>query len=70
MNSWAAPKATRSFFLKEILNGKADVLGDLAQEEGRDVSPGVERHGGITTIEMAKLLVRAALTHFFETELL
>lgn len=42
---------------KEVLDRYTDVSGDLAEQDGRDVSAGVHRNGGHTAIGMAELLV-------------
>ena len=56
--------------LEEFAQGKADIAGDAAQENGRDVTPSMKGNGGCATIRMPKLLVGTLLAHLFETELL
>jgi hypothetical protein len=56
--------------LEEFAYCKADVTGDAAQENGRDITPGMKGNGGSPPVRMPKLLVGTLLTHLFETELL
>ena len=52
------PNLSQLPVLEQVINGQADVLGNLAQEDGRDIATRVERHGGGATVGMTKLLMR------------
>ena len=56
--------------LEEFAYGKADVTGDAAQENGRDVTPSMKGNGGCPSVRMPELLVGTLLAHLFKTELL
>lgn len=51
----------------ESVTRPADVLGDLAQQDRRDIATAVVRNGRGAAIRMAKLLVRATLADFATT---
>lgn len=59
-----------SSVLEEFAYRKADVSGDPAQQNGRDVSPSMEGNGGCPAVFVPELLVGTLLAHLFETELL
>jgi hypothetical protein len=54
--------------LEQFLDGQADVLRDLAQEDRREIATCVERYSRRAAIDVAKLLVRAALAHLDEAQ--
>jgi len=54
--------------LEQIIDVQADILGDLAQQNRREVAAGVKRHRGRATIGVAELLVRTALAHLGKPE--
>jgi hypothetical protein len=76
--AWTAPHPLQPIvrprsglaMLEEFAYGKADVTGDAAQENGRDVTPSMKRNGGCPSVRMPKLLVGTLLAHLFETKLL
>ena len=56
--------------LEEFAYCKTDVTGDAAQENGRDVTPGMKGNSGCSSVCMPKLLVGTLLAHLLETEVL
>ena len=52
---------------QELFDRQSDVVGDLAQQCGRDVPSTVKRHRRTTTVGMTHLLLRAALPNFNES---
>ena len=54
--------------LKQCFDGQADVAGNLAQQDRRDVAPLVEGNRRATSIRVAELLVRPSLPDFDEAE--
>lgn len=50
----SAPAACQAAFglavLKEFADGKADVTGDAAQENGRDITPSMKGNGGCPSV--------------------
>ena len=54
--------------LQKILHGHADVFGNLPQQDGRKITPRVERDSGATAIRMPELLMRTALTNFLKPQ--
>jgi len=54
---------------QEFFHGEVDILGDLAQQDRRDVASLVNRHRGSSPIWVAKLLVRSALARLSEAQL-
>lgn len=54
--------------LQKILNGHADVFGDLPEQDGGEVASGMESHGRAPAVYMPKLFVRAALTNFLKPQ--
>lgn len=53
---------------EEFADGKADVAGDAAEENRRDVTPSVKRNGGCSPVWVPKLLMGTLLAHLVETE--
>jgi hypothetical protein len=51
---------------QELLDGQADVLRDLPEEDGRNVAAGMKGDGGGPSVQMAELPVGAALPHLGE----
>ena len=56
--------------LQEFLNREPDVFGYLLQQDGRNVSAGMERDCRSPTVGMTKLLVGTPLPDFDETKTL
>ena len=48
---------------KKLVEGQPDILGDLAQQDRRNVTPLMEWNGGAPAVGMTKLFVRTALTN-------
>lgn len=48
----------------QFVDGEADVLGNLAQQDRRNVAPSVERHRGAASLAIPELFVRATLADF------
>ena len=48
---------------QEIINGHVDILGDLAQEDWREVASLMEGNRRASPVGMAELPVRTALAH-------
>lgn len=55
---------------EELVSCQADIRGDLAKQNGREISSLVDRHRGHAAIWMSELLVRTPLADFFEAVLL
>ena len=53
---------------EEVRDRQPNVLGDLAQEDRGDVAAFMERDGCETAVWVPKLLVRAPLAHFLESQ--
>ena len=53
---------------QEFVHGEVHILGDLAQERGRDIATGVKRQGGATPVRMTVLAMRASLANLHEAE--
>ena len=62
----ASRTRTLSMF-EQFRHREAYILGDLPQENWRDVAAGMERESGRATSAVAKLLVRTALPHLNKT---
>ena len=60
--------ASRLPVFQKILNRHANILGDLAEQDGRNITAEMERNGSSTPIGMPELFVRTALTYFSKTE--
>ena len=54
--------------LQELSNGQPDVGGDLPEEDRRDVSAGVKRNCGRSSVRMAVLFVRTLLPRLRKAE--
>ena len=55
---------------KKLADCEPNVLGNLPEQHRRDIAAFMERHGGITTSAITKLLVRTALPDFIKPELM
>jgi hypothetical protein len=53
---------------KHLFDRETDVPGDLAEQDGRDVSPLVEGHGCGAAVGMPELFVRPSLASLREAE--
>lgn len=53
---------------QQLLHGDADIPGNLAQQDGREVACGMEWYGRTPAVRMPKLLVRTALTNLLESK--
>ena len=53
--------------IEKFAHDPIDVLDDLPQERGSDISPLMVGHGGLTTIGMLELAMRALLTYHFKS---
>ncbi len=47
----------------EVLRRQANVLADLAQKEGRDITAGMNRNRGHAPVRVAKLAMGSTLPH-------
>ena len=56
--------------LEEFAYREADVTGDAAQQNGREVTASMEGDGGCPAVSVPELLVGTLLAHLFKTELL
>ena len=56
--------------LKKLRHRHADIPRDLPEQDGRDVTALMEGNGGLATVVVSKLLVRAALPDLSEPVLL
>ena len=54
--------------LKEFLDGKTNVLYDLAQLYGRNVTALMKRNCSYSAVRVSKLLVRPTLANFLKTQ--
>lgn len=54
--------------VKELIEGKPNVLCDLTEQDGRNITALMKRHGSASALRISKLLVRPALTDFREAE--
>jgi hypothetical protein len=54
--------------LQEASDIQSDVLRDLTEEDGREVTPRMIRDGRRPTVRMSELAVRSALLNLCETE--
>jgi len=52
----------------ELRDRRPDITADLAQQGGRDITPGMHRHGRDAAVGVAELLVRATLADLDETQ--
>jgi hypothetical protein len=55
--------------IEKVFNGQPDVLGDLPQQDGRNIAAAVKWNGSGTAVDMTKLLMCATLTHFYKAQL-
>ena len=55
---------------KKLFRSDLDVLDDLSEQIRRDVAAAVYRHGGNPSIGVLELLMRSALTHLAEVQLM
>jgi hypothetical protein len=55
--------------VEQVIDSQANVLGDLAEQDGRNIPSPMERHRGASAGSVTKLLVRAALPDLREPEL-
>lgn len=53
---------------QEFVDGQADVLENLAEQNRRDISPGMNGYGGAATVRVSELFVGTALTNLDKTE--
>ena len=53
--------------IKELLDGQVNVVGNLPQEDRRNVSASMNRYGSNAAIRMTKLLVGTLLPNLFKT---
>ena len=53
--------------LKQLFQRHANIFGDLAKQDRRDIAAGMHWDGRRAAVGMAKLLVGAALAYFHET---
>jgi len=58
---WKETPGGRLAVLYQLVHRQADVPGDLAQQDRRDVAPGVEGNCRRAAVGMTELLVRTAL---------
>ncbi len=56
--------------LEKFFDGQANVTGDLANEDGRDVSPRMAGNCGSPSVRVAKLLMTSLLARLNETKAL
>ena len=56
--------------LQEFFDGQTDIFGNLPEENGGDISPGMEWNRRAPTIGVAKLLVASFLTNSRKTKAL
>ena len=68
VSSLLAPPAPPLRTPQELLGGEANVLGDLAQQRGRDGSPDVKGYGRSPTVSMPIQLVGTSLPNLSEAE--
>ena len=61
-SSWERRSATS----QKLVESEADVFGDLAQQQRRNVSAGMVRNGGATAIRVSILHVRTPLANELE----
>lgn len=64
------PGAARptSVVKQEFLHGHANVLGNLAQQDRRDIAPSVKWHRGPAARRITELAVRPSLPHLDKTQ--
>ncbi|MCP9449936.1 MAG: hypothetical protein NNA21_07740 [Nitrospira sp.] len=55
--------------LEQVIDSEPDILGDLPEQDGRNIPALMERHGGASSGTVTKLLVRATLPDLRETKL-
>jgi len=56
--------------LEKFFDGQAYITGNLAQEDGRDISSRMTRNGGPSPVRVAELLMTSFLASFSKTETL
>ena len=61
-------RGEHSAVLYQLVHREADVSGDLAKQDRRDVAPGVEGNRRCAAIGVTELLVRTALAYFDEPD--
>jgi len=54
--------------LKQLFKRKADVFGNLTQQDRRDIAALMKGHSGTSTFGVPKLFVRTSLPDFRETQ--
>lgn len=54
--------------LQQLLDGQANVLGYLAEQDGGNIPSRVDGYGGDPSIGMAKLLMRSTLSELYKAQ--